>query len=395
MEKFLLSCKMAIQSIFLNRLRSFLTLLGVVIGVGAVVAAVGLAEGTTAGITKEIEKLGTNLVYVFINPASKSEDISVDQFLEFARKNNDVIMGVSPFVQYPAQAIFRGKKEECQIIGATAEYMMIQNLALSKGRFISPVDSDFRQKVAVIGSRIRKKLFNSQNPVGQEINVNGQVFKVVGVLKEKQGGRDNTVDDSIIVPLFALNSLSTDDYALMKNFLVRTVSADKNNEVKKRIKAYLSSIIKKEENYTVYDMSELMSTLNQITYFLMIILGGIATISLVVGGIGIMNIMLVSVTERTREIGIRKAIGAKRSDIRIQFLIESMVITGVGGIIGILLGFFVIALGISRIPGVEPVYSLKWAFVAFGISVLIGVIFGMLPAEKAARLNPIEALRYE
>lgn len=391
----MLACKMAIQSIFLNRVRSFLTLLGVVIGVGAVVAAVGLAEGTTAGITKEIEKLGTNIVYVIINPASRSEDISVDEFLEFARKNSDVILGVSPFVQYPAQALFRGKKEECQVIGATAEYMMIQNLALSKGRFVSPVDSDFRQKVAVVGSRIQKKLFDNKNPVGNEINVNGQVFKVVGVLKEKQGSRDNTIDDSVIVPLFALNSMFAGDYALIKNFLVRTVSSEKNGEVKKRVKAYLSGIIKKEENYSVYDMSELMSALSRITYLLMIILGGIATISLVVGGIGIMNIMLVSVTERTREIGIRKAIGAKRSDIRVQFLIESMVITGVGGIIGILLGFLVIAVGISKIPGVEPVYSLKWAFVAFGISVLTGIIFGMLPAEKAARLNPIEALRYE
>ncbi|ADQ05682.1 protein of unknown function DUF214 [Caldicellulosiruptor owensensis OL] len=395
MGKFLLSCKMAIQSIFLNRLRSFLTLLGVVIGVGAVVAAVGLAEGTTASITKEIENLGTNVVYVFIRPASKSEDISIDKFLDFARKNSDVILGVSPFIQYPGEALFKSKKEECQIVGATSEYMMVQGLSLSKGRFISPVDDDFRQKVAVIGSRIQSKLFGKQNPIGQEINVNGQVFKVIGVLKEKQGGRDNTVDDSIIVPVFVVNSLSAGEMALLKNFLVRTVSPDKNKEAKKRIKEFVSKFVKKEDNYSIYDMSELMSMLNRVTYFLMIILGGIATISLVVGGIGIMNIMLVSVTERTREIGIRKAVGAKRSDIRVQFLIESMVITGVGGIIGILLGFVVIAVGISRIPGVEPVYSLKWALVAFGISVLIGIVFGMLPAEKAARLNPIEALRYE
>jgi len=395
MEKFVLSCKMAIQSIFLNRLRSFLTLLGVVIGVGAVVAAVGLAEGTTASITKEIENLGTNIVYVFIRPASKSEDISIEEFLDFASKNSDVILGVSPFVQYPAVALFKKEKEECQIIGATSEYMMVQGLSLSKGRFISPVDADFRQKVAVIGSRIYDRLFDKQNPIGQEINVNGQVFKVVGVLEEKQGSRDNTIDDSIIVPVFAIDSFSSNEQALSKNFLVRTVSPDKNKEVKNRIKKFVSKFVKKEDNYSIYDMSELMSMLSRITYFLMIILGGIATISLIVGGIGIMNIMLVSVTERTREIGIRKAIGAKRSDIRVQFLIESMVITGVGGIIGIVLGFVVIAVGISRIPGVVPVYSLKWAIVAFGISVLIGIIFGMLPAEKAARLNPIEALRYE
>lgn len=395
MGKFLLSCKMAIQSIFLNRLRSFLTLLGVVIGVGAVVAAVGLAEGSTAGITKEIEKLGTNLVYVVINPPSKSEDISVDEFFRFTEKNKDVIIGISPFVQYPGLGVFKSKKEECQVIGTTSEYMVIKNLALSNGRFIAPVDSDFRQKVAVIGSRIQKKLFDQQNPIGEQISLNGEVFKVVGVLKEKEGGRDNSIDDSVIVPVFALNSMSTGDYTLVKNFLVQTVSSQKNNEVKKRIKEYLSKIIKKEENYSIYDMSELMATFNQITYILMIILGGIATISLVVGGIGIMNIMLVSVTERTREIGIRKAIGAKRHDIRMQFLIESMVITTVGGIIGVLFGFFVIAVGISKIPGIEPVYSFKWALLAFGISVLIGVIFGLLPAERASRLNPIEALRYE
>jgi len=383
---------MAIKSIRGNKVRSFLTMLGVIIGVAAVITAVAFAQGSTQSITERISSLGTELIQVSITGFNTNRDVTWEDIQEFTYENSDAIAAMSPLVTSNVM-VKRGRNTvNTTIRGVTADYSMIQKQDVQQGRYISDVDSDFRQSVAVIGSYIAGELFEGEDPVGQSIKFQNRVFTVVGVLQELNGSQQGTEDDQIIIPVSTAQRVLRNAYIRNYNFLA--ASPDTVDDAMGRIKAYLTEAYGSEDMFRVFNSEQMLETLNSVTGIMMTVLGGIAAISLIVGGIGIMNIMLVSVTERTREIGIRKAIGAKRINILTQFLIEALIVTGMGGVLGLMLGSGAIWV-LGRLGIVPAVYSPFWMMVSFLISLFIGVVFGIFPANKAAGLNPITALRHE
>mgnify|MGYP001065371298 CR=1 FL=1 len=387
--------KMAIKSIVGNKIRSFLTMLGVIIGVGSVIAAVAFAQGSTANITSSLEGMGTNLIQISIMGRNSNRSVTYEELKSFAEKNSSDISSIAPQISGSVTAKYQTKTTDTSMIGTTTEYETIRDRHVQSGRFILSMDNDYMQKVAVIGTRVVSELFpdTKASPLGQSIKINGQVFKVVGVLEQKANAQDQGDDDQIIIPVTVAQRLNRD--ANIRNFSVQAAAPEVVDSVIEKLEAFLTKIYNDENSFRVFNQADMIDTLNDVTGTMMVVLGGIAAISLVVGGIGIMNIMLVSVTERTREIGIRKAIGAKRKSILVQFLIEAIMVTGLGGLIGVLLGVSIIKFVIGGLELTTPVYSPFWMVLSFGISLAVGVVFGMFPAYKAARLNPIEALRFE
>ena len=273
--------------------------------------------------------------------------------------------------------------------------MQLDNLTLRYGRNLSQTDIDNSNKVAILGSAVAKKLYGDdvKAALGGSIKVEGIEFTIIGVLKSTMNNADGTDDDIVVLPVnVAQRTLKVSTVTM---FLASATSPDVIDLATQAVEKYLYGIFKDKDSYFIITQETMLSMLDSITGIMMLIIGGVATISLVVGGIGIMNIMFVSVTERTREIGIRKAIGAKKKDIMIQFLFEALLLTVIGGIIGIILGVLIIKYVVGAIDQLTPVYSKEWIIAAFTISVSIGVIFGLFPANKAASLNPIEALRNE
>lgn len=390
---FIQAYKMAIKSIRSNKGRSFLTMLGVIIGVASVISAVAFAQGSTKNITDSIQKLGTNLIQINITGRNSNRNMSYEDLKEFAEENQNIIKAVAPQSSTSVKIKYGTKNMDTTVIGTSPEYENIRNVHVTHGRFILNFDMDYRQNVALIGTAIVNELFDSKSPIGEKIKIRGQIFKVVGVLEERASGATRSDDDQIIIPI--TSSRMVTGTSAIRNFSVEATSPEKVKIAMESLETFLLKIYKNANTYRVFDQSQMLDTLNEVTGSMMIVLGGIAAISLVVGGIGIMNIMLVSVTERTREIGIRKAIGAKRKNILIQFIIEAAVVTGIGGILGILLGLSIIRFVIGGFNIVPAVYSIPWTMISFGISLLVGVVFGLFPAYKAAKLNPIEALRSE
>lgn len=386
---------MAIKSILSNKGRSFLTMLGVIIGVGAVIAAVGFAQGTTKNITDSISSMGTNLIQVNIMGRGSNRNVTYDQMKAFADENSGVISGIAPQLSVSGVTVKMGSKSmnTTTIMGTSPDYEKINNRPVSSGRFIMDNDLDKRSKVAVIGTAVVNTLFQDQDPLGQKIKLNGNIFTVIGVLTEQESGQSDTKDDFIVIPVTVAQRLGRN--TSIRNFSVTIQDTVKMDDVVEKIEAFLLDIYKDEDAYRVTNSEQMLQTLDQVTGMMMAMLGGIAAISLIVGGIGIMNIMLVSVTERTREIGIRKAIGAKKRNILIQFLIEAVMITGLGGLIGLLFGVSIIKFIFGGLNIVPEAYSSFWMATSFGISLLTGVAFGMFPAVKASNLNPIDALRFE
>jgi len=385
--------KMAIKSIMANKGRSFLTMLGVIIGVASVISAVAFAQGSTKNITDSIQKLGTNLIQITITGRNSNRDMSYEDLKNFAAENSELISAIAPQSSTNARVKYGSKNINTTIIATSPEYENIRNVHVTQGRFILDFDLEYRQNVALIGTAVANELFENDDPIGKKIKINGQIFKVVGILEERANGATRSDDDQIIIPI--TSSRMVMGTSAVRNFAVEAASAEKVETAMESLENFLLDIYKNENAFRVFDQSQMLETLNNVTGTMMIVLGGIAAISLIVGGIGIMNIMLVSVTERTKEIGIRKAIGAKRKNILTQFLIEATVVTGMGGIIGILLGFSIIKFVIGGLNLVPEVYSIPWALIAFGISLLVGIIFGLFPAYKAASLKPIDALRTE
>jgi len=384
---------MAIKSIMANKGRSFLTMLGVIIGVASVISAVAFAQGSTKNITDSIQKLGTNLIQITITGRNSNRDMSYEDLKNFAAENSELISAIAPQSSTNARVKYGSKNMNTTIIATSPEYENIRNVHVTQGRFILDFDLEYRQNVALIGTAVANELFENDDPIGKKIKINGQIFKVVGILEERANGATRSDDDQIIIPI--TSSRMVMGTSAVRNFAVEATSAEKVETAMESLENFLLDIYKNENAFRVFDQSQMLETLNNVTGTMMIVLGGIAAISLIVGGIGIMNIMLVSVTERTKEIGIRKAIGAKRKNILTQFLIEATVVTGMGGIIGILLGFSIIKFVIGGLNLVPEVYSIPWALIAFGISLLVGIIFGLFPAYKAASLKPIDALRTE
>lgn len=384
--------RMAVKSIRSNKVRSFLTMLGVIIGVAAVISAVAFAEGSTKQITDRISALGTELIQVTITGRNTNRDITLQELQEFATQNEQRIAAMAPLITSQFTVKSGRDSVDTTVRGTTYDYSKISKQDVALGRYITDLDNDFRQKIAVIGSRVKEELFADEDPLGKTIKIENQAFVVVGVLNDLNSGQQGTSDDQIVIPITTAQRLMKN--ANIRNYSFLAASAEDVDSVMNTISEYLTKIYGSSDMFRINNAAQTLETLSSVTGTMMTVLGGIAAISLLVGGIGIMNIMLVSVTERTREIGIRKAIGAKRRNILTQFLIEALIVTGIGGVIGLMLGIAAIWL-IGRVGIVPSVYSPMWMIIAFGISLVIGVIFGMFPANKASRLNPITALRHE
>lgn len=385
-----LSLKMAIKSILSNKLRTFLTMLGIIIGVAAVITAVGFAEGSTKSITSDLESsTQTNMLTVRLMGR-----ITSDVKYEDVAEKLDEISGIdaySPAVNGNASIKNDSNTSvTTSYIGTDNNYSLVQDKTISEGRFLTSFDIDGALNVAVVGSYIANELFPDNDAVGSYISMSGQKFKIVGILTQVDGGEENSNDDLIIIPYTVAQRLGR--AGSINTIYVRVTNSNEVDLIQNLIENELYSLYKNEDYYNVTSQEAMLETLSSVTGTLSIVLGGIAAISLLVGGIGIMNIMIVSVTERTREIGIRKAIGAKKNNILMQFLIEGLILTGLGGILGIALGCLAITI-IGKLGLVPAVYSIKWILIAFFVSLLTGIIFGLFPAYKAAKLDPIVALR--
>ncbi|MBS4174003.1 ABC transporter permease [Bacillus sp. FJAT-49736] len=380
---------MALRNIKSSKLRAFLTMLGIIIGVSSVIVLVSIGQSSTKTVTDQINSLGTNLLSVNILDSGSADFKEADAE---GLKKVPGVKEIAPAVQGRITAKNGRTSAQVSMIGTTSSYKTIRNTLVSNGRFLADIDNEFRMKVAVLGSETAQSLFGTDNPVGKYVQINGTSFKIVGVLTSKGSSIGTSGDNVIIVPL------STAERVLA-SLNVQTVYVQAHSEnqlafVQNMLERSLYSIFHNQDSYSVVNQQDLMDTMSSVSKTMTMMLGGIASISLLVGGIGIMNIMFVSVTERTKEIGIRKAIGAKRKDILTQFLIESVVLSAMGGVIGIGLGFIAIKTYAS-ITGSAVAYSLPVIGVAFMFSLLVGVVFGVFPANKASKLHPIHALRFE
>jgi putative ABC transport system permease protein len=385
------SVKMAFKSILANKMRSLLTMLGIIIGVASVIALVAIGQGTTRRVTEQVQGLGSNLLTVNIAGRGPSTSLDYGQAMRLA--DVEGVDLAAPVVSQNATVKFGGASENVNVTGTNRDFLGVRRYEMAEGRFIGDVDLTFRHRVAVLGAETAASLFGDESPLGQTVTINGNRFKVVGVLAAKGESSAGSSDEIVIIPI-------TTGERMFRTGGVRTIYLTVENEreasvVRGRVEQELAGMFRGNTNsYRVFSQQELLETVSSVSDSLALMLGGIAAISLVVGGIGIMNIMLVSVTERTREIGVRKAIGAKRRHILLQFLIEAVVLSGLGGLFGIGAGIGA-ALGAKRAAGMDVVFSTDIMLLAFGFSMAIGIVFGLFPANKAARLNPIEALRFE
>ncbi len=387
------SLQMALKQIFARKMRSFLTMLGIIIGVASIILLVSLGKSVTYGVNQQLGDLGSNLITVYNNSTSKTNQLDLKDVSEY--KNIDGVSHISPEIDGSANVLTNQGGKTFSIVGTNEQFQQVHSVKLAKGRFLSSIDIDSNQKIAVIGHDIASEIFGFADPINQTIKINGFNYRVVGVTKKSGESLLGSTDKKIIIPISSAERL-------LKKQTINTLyfeadSAEKVNFVISILKSRLSLKFKDETKnsdspiFQIVNQKEILDTFTTINTLLTNTLGAIAAISLVVGGIGIMNIMLVSVQERTKEIGIRKALGAKRSTILIQFLIESAVISVTGGLIGILIGSSC-ALLFGAIADVPSGISMGVISFAFIFALVIGVVFGISPANKAAKCKPVEAL---
>jgi len=396
--------RLALRAISRNLLRSFLTVLGVVIGVAAVIAMVTIGNGTTEQVKSELSRLGTNMLFVRpgqFGPGRASTEAKRfdDRDVEAIRNQISGLRAVAPQNRSSAATvIFGGKNHQTSVIGATNDYLVAQDWTLALGRDFQPAEDRGGQIGCIIGETVRQELFGAENPVGQTIRVSNISCPVIGVLARKgQSGLGDDQDDTIIMPLKihqrrigGTTTISSIMVSAQDGVSTAKVQSDLQNLLRERRRINIG----REDDFTVNDMTQIASAMTGTTTLLTGLLGAVAAVSLLVGGIGIMNIMLVSVTERTREIGIRLAIGALEKQVLTQFLVEAVMLSALGGTVGILTGLG-LAYGVVSFLNVPFVTSPSIIFLAFAFSAAIGVIFGYFPARRAASLSPIEALRHE
>jgi putative ABC transport system permease protein len=403
--------RFALRALRDNKLRTWLTTLGVIIGVAAVVAAIGIGQSAFGVVLESVGGLGSNLLFVIPgNPQTRFgpgtftgsvTSLTLDDNQAILKQTRGLVTRSAPAVRKPLQVAYTNKKWLTFVAGVLPDYEMVNNHHVRRGRFITVGDSETRARVAVVGRTVIQNLFGSGDavPLGQEIEVNRVRFTIVGVLEKKGALFSSDQDDIVMVPLLtAMRRVFNQNYL---NFIsLECVSPDVMDLAAERIgyllrrRHRLRPPFPDNDDFAIRSQASALETLKTISSILTTVLAGIAAISLTVGGIGIMNIMLVSVTERTREIGIRKALGATQKVILQQFLVESALISLLGGLIGLALGIGLVT-GVSQLFGWRPVVSMSGVVVALGVSVAIGIFFGIWPAKKAARLNPIDALRRE
>jgi putative ABC transport system permease protein len=399
--------RIAVRALIRNKLRAFLTMLGIIIGVASVIAMLAIGEGSKVNITKEMSSMGTNMVMVMPNMQRRG-GVSLGASSSMALKYSDVevirneassVGAVSPEVRASGQVIFSNQNTQTTIYGVSEEYLTIKKLEILNGRIFNSNELKSMAKVCILGQTVVENLFGSgADPVGLSIRVKNLPFLIIGVLKDKgESGMGQDQDDLILAPYTTVQRrLAAIDY--INGIYASAISEDKSAQAITEVSEILRRTHKlkesEENDFRVMSQSELIATVSSITDILTILLGAIAGISLLVGGIGIMNIMFVSVTERTREIGLRMSIGGRGTDILKQFLVESILLSVLGGILGVVFGYL-IARGAGSLMNIPPVIKVKTVVLAFTVCFAIGVFFGWYPARKAANLNPIDALRYE
>ncbi|MSU26033.1 MAG: FtsX-like permease family protein [Candidatus Levybacteria bacterium] len=394
---FLETITSALTAILANRLRSFLTVLGIVIGVTSVILLISIVTGLKTFITGQIQGLGSNLLFVIpgrLGGARSPGGVQANKLIYSdalnlrAKLSNEA--QVAAVIQRSSTLKYANKNDKgVAVFGVESNYPKIISIKITAGRFFKESEQRSNRKVAIIGQTVRTNLFGQSNPINKTITVSGNRYIVIGIVAPRGSIFGIDQDNSIFIPFtqaqkqFGIDRLNTIYISANKSEDIKIIQAKAINILKKRLT---------EDDFTIQNQEQTLDTISQITGVLSLVLGGIAAISLIVGGIGVMNIMLVSVTERTREIGLRKALGAKPKDIRNQFLIEAVTLSSIGGIIGIILG-----IGLSLVVGIffttnTPLWSI---LLSFGFSMIVGVIFGVTPAIRASNLNPIQALRYE
>ncbi|MFO0615783.1 MAG: ABC transporter permease [Polyangiaceae bacterium] len=393
--------KSAWRSLTSNRLRTLLTMLGMIIGTAAVVAVLGIGEGARSSVESQIRSLGANLLTV--RPASgsskgvKSGSVTTLTLKDAeAMKGLDGVAAVAPEISSNAQLRYLTNNSNASVTGVTPDAFDVKALTLAHGVAFSDVDDANQSRVVVIGANVANDLFQGAQPIGERLQIAGKAFRVIGVLTEK-GSTMGSPDDGVFIPLATHQAVLSGQ----KNVSSITLSL-KSEEGAAAVQAELEQLLRlrhvlrsdQESDFSVRSQAEMLATMDQVTGTFTALLGSVAFVSLIVGGIGIMNIMLVSVRERTREIGVRMAVGARRSDVLRQFLVESVIVSLAGGVAGLALGFGAAAL-LAKFGGwatVVPTYAIA---LSLGVSILIGVVFGVGPARRASRLDPVEALRFD
>ena len=400
---FLETFRLSFTALKANKVRSVLTMLGIIIGVSAVILLISLGSGLKHYITDQFDKLGSNMILVMPGkilsddgeithgpPNFAGSKLTLKQ-ADDIKKLGSPITNATPSIEMPVSAKYGNTSRFVNADGITEGQLEMSDIKIDQGRGISKSDVDRNRKIAVIGPIVMEKLFNNNDPIGKKILLGDRRYEIVGITESIGSGLmgSSDPDNNVYIPITsAMDQFGMDNVQVIS---VKVADKDDIEEGKAIVKRYLSRKLK-EDDFTVTDMSSMLDAINSILGVLTMALGGIAAISLVVGGIGIMNIMLVSVTERTKEIGLRKAVGAKSTDILLQFLTEAVVLCLFGGAIGILIGFGGSIIARKWIPAIVPLWAV---LLAFGFSAAVGIIFGVAPAYKASKLDPIKALRYE
>lgn len=394
-----------------NKIRSGLTVLGIVIGIASVIALTAIGQGSQATITASIEAAGSNLLTVIPGAATGPSMVRGAFGGAKTLKVTDgeavaqlpLAEAVAPQVTGRYQVVAAAGNTNVQVVATTASYQQVRNLKMASGVFFSDQQVEDASRVAVLGSQVAADLFGDpaaggSDPVGQTIRIKSSKFTVIGVAASKGGLGPETADNTIYIPLKTGQRLLAGQNTYLSQLSVQAVDAESMSQLEGDITALLldrHGISDPDSaDFRVINQADLASTMTSTARTLTLLLAAIAGISLVVGGIGIMNMMLTTVTERTREIGLRKAVGAKRRDVSLQFLVEAVMLTFAGGIIGVVFGWL-ISIAIEHWAGLDSVITVQWVVIAFGLAALIGIVFGLYPARRAAGLNPIEALRYE
>ncbi len=392
MGKIFQSVKMAKKSILGNKARSALTMLGIIIGVASVILLTGIGNGATKMISDSISSMGTKLITVNLTKISGTRTVDMDDITEYISSKPELYSSITPYITSNAQVKVGTENYSASLEGTDPNYETIRNVSLASGRFINENDVEKRSKVVVVGMYVQTELFGGISPIGEKIKINGENFTVIGVYETVGSTVSEYSDGNVTIPYTtAMRFIKNKN---ISTYYLEASTEDNVESAVDDIEIFLTRKLGNDDGYNVSNIAEMLDTMNEMMGTMTAMLAGIAGISLVVGGIGVMNIMTVSVSERTREIGIRKAIGARTSDILMQFLIESVMLSALGGIIGIILGF-------AFKPAVEALLSMDYVIkgsmvlLSFGFSLFIGVFFGIAPARKAARLHPIEALRSE
>lgn len=376
---------LSFKAIWNNKMRSFLTMLGIIIGVAAVVVLVSITQGATSGITDSISSMGSNQITASIT----SDDVSVSAEDLQELESYSTISGIAPVISTNKSVKHNGNTGSYSVTGVTEDYFEVQDVTIQSGRLLAFSDMEWATNVAIIGTEVASDLFETWDAVGGTVTIGDRTYTVVGVLEEQGSSLVGSDDNRILIPYTTAERMT--GQKSVSTFYVQASSDNAVTMAMNTIEAYLLQLTRDEDAYTVSNQSDILDTMDDVTNTMSLLLAGIAGISLLVGGIGIMNIMLVSVTERTREIGIRKAVGAKRRHIMMQFLCESCVLSILGGLIGLGISFAAVSVyGAVSASGASINWGIGLAALAF--CAVIGVLFGSYPAAKASRLQPIEAL---